>query len=246
MSDEVVKSVGRVLEVLELFSDERTPLNATEVERHLNYPQSSTLALLKSLVKLGYLSFDRIDRSYFPTTRVAYLGQWLETSLYSGRELSTMMNDVREATGESVVLSCQNDLLMQFLQVLPGRRPLAVNVQAGETAPLFKSVIGLVALSARTDEDVAKLAARHNRRTPARERVDLVEVRAGIDEIRARGHGVSFETYVHGLGVVAWPLPRDGALMPLILSVAGPAQSIRAEVDDIVRIVRVALRDCLP
>ncbi len=196
MAEDVVKSVGRVFDVLELFSEAREPLNATQVQRQLNYPQSSTLALLKSLVKLGYLAFDRIDRSYFPTMRIAYLGQWLETSLYSSGELSTLMEEVCTKTGESVVLSCQNDLRMQFLQIMPGTRPLAVNVQPGESAPLFTSVIGLTALSAQPDDDIAKLVTRFNRRAKLDEKLVMADVMGKIAEIRANGYGYSSATYV--------------------------------------------------
>lgn len=242
MAEDIVKSVGRVFEVLELFSNAREPLSATQVERRLNYPQSSTLALLKSLVKLGYLSFDRIERSYFPTMRIAYLGQWLETSLYRNGELSTLMEEVCRKTGESVVLSCQNDLRMQFLQIMPGTRPLAVNVQPGETAPLFDSVIGVTALSVQPNEDIAKLAARFNRRAKPDEKLVLADLMVRVEEVRTKGYGYSDDTYVHGLGVVTWVLHGDPALRPVIFSVAGPADSIRADVDDIVRIVRSAMR----
>lgn len=241
VAEDVVKSVGRVFDVLELFSSSRKPLSATQVERRLNYPQSSTIALLKSLVALGYLSFDRIARSYFPTMRVAYLGQWLETALYREGHLSALMTEIRDATGESVVLSCQNDLTMQFLNILQGSRPLTINIQPGQSAPLFTSTIGLTALSTRSDEDIAKLAQRFNRRARGDDRIDLAKTLDAVREIRGRGHGYSVQTYVHGLGVLAWALPGDPALRPAILSVAGPADSIMAEADDIVREVRSAL-----
>lgn len=242
MAEDVVKSVGRVFEVLELFSTAKEPLNATQVERRLDYPQSSTLALLKSLVKLGYLAFDRIERTYFPTMRIAYLGEWLESSLYGNAAVSALMEDLCERTGETVVLSCQNDLRMQFLRLIHGRRPLTLNIQPGESAPLFRSTIGLAALSVQADEDIAKLAARHNRRASGGERIDLADLMKQINEIRVLGHGVSLATYVEGVGVLAWVLPNGSGPRPLILSVAAPSESIRGEVDGIVRAVKTAFR----
>ena len=56
MNDSIVKSVGRVFEVLELFDAERAALTATTIARTLKYPASSTVALLKSIVRLGYLT----------------------------------------------------------------------------------------------------------------------------------------------------------------------------------------------
>lgn len=241
--EDVVKSVGRVFEVLQLFDEAREPLNATQVERRLNYPQSSTLALLKSLVKLGYLSFDRIERSYFPTMRVAYLGQWLDSSLLGSVHLPAMIEEIAERTGETVALSCQNDLQMQFLQIRPGTKPLTVNIRAGEFAPLFDSIIGQTILSAQAEDSVDKLVKRYNRRErQAGKKIVLSELMTKVREIGERGYGFIFETYVHGIGAVAWVLPNENSVRPVVLSVSGPSESIREELDDIVRHVRSAFR----
>jgi len=55
MSGDVVKSVGRVLEVLDFFRQQRNPAKANDIGLALGYPKSSTNALLKSMVSLGYL-----------------------------------------------------------------------------------------------------------------------------------------------------------------------------------------------
>lgn len=242
--EEVVKSVGRVFEVLELFGNAREPLSATDVERQLNYPQSSTLALMKSLVKLGYFSFDRIERTYFPTMRVAHLGEWLETSMYGNGQLPALIDEISELTGETVSISCQNDLEMQFVQIRAGTRPLMVNIQPGSFAPLFNSAIGWTALSVRPDADIAKLVARYNRRSRSAERApaSLPELMKEVSAVRERGYGLGYDTYVPSVGAITWALPGGSSVRPLVLSVAGPTDSIRAEADDIVRHVRSAFK----
>ena len=86
MSAGVVKSARRVFEVLELFDRERRPLSLKEMCAALRLAPSSGAALLKSLVALGYLDYDRGTRSYFPTMRIAFLGQWVDEALFGGRD----------------------------------------------------------------------------------------------------------------------------------------------------------------
>lgn len=242
-NDDVVKSVGRVFEVLELFDREKEALNATQVERMLNYPQSSTLALLKSMVKLGYLSFDRIERSYFPTMRVAMLGQWLENSAYGEGYLPTLVEEVSRATGETVSISCQNDLAMQFIQTRPGTKPLTLNIVPGTLAPLFESVIGITALSSKEDGEISKIIDRYNRRARRGGRkVVEAEVMAAVAKVRRDGYGVTYDTYIHSIGAIAWLLPPRTGRRFLVLSVAGPGESIQAEETDIVRAVNRILK----
>ena len=49
-----VKSAARVLAILEYFDDLQRPSTVTEIAEELTYPQSSTSALLRSLVSMGY------------------------------------------------------------------------------------------------------------------------------------------------------------------------------------------------
>ena len=86
MSENVVKSAARVLEVFEYFAGRRTPATVGEVCNALGYPQSSTSVLLKSLLTLGYLSYDQGSRRYSPSVKVATLGEWIPEELQPDAE----------------------------------------------------------------------------------------------------------------------------------------------------------------
>lgn len=239
--DVIVKSVGRVFAVMELFAQRRAGLSATELERALDYPKSSTLALLKSMVTLGYLSYDRIGRTYFPTLRVHNLGHWI-CEADSHRALDELMQDAAAATGETVTLSCQNDLRMQFMAVVSGTNPLMLNFRAGMTGPLFQSNMGLVALAQSDDAEIRRLAERMNRRAGRRgERVDdLPETMRRIAEIRRQGYGIGYRNYVDFVGVISWPIVGPDNSRPLVLSIGGPVETIRnAEQEIIARMTKL-------
>ncbi|MSQ20016.1 MAG: hypothetical protein EXR39_10780 [Betaproteobacteria bacterium] len=86
MSENVVKSAARVLEVFEYFARRRTPATVGEVCNALGYPQSSTSVLLKSMFTLGYLSYDQGSRRYSPSVKVAMLGEWIPEELQAGAD----------------------------------------------------------------------------------------------------------------------------------------------------------------
>ena len=60
----VVKSAGRVLQILEFFDDVRREASVIEICTTLGYPQSSTSALLHSLVVMGFLSYNPATRAW--------------------------------------------------------------------------------------------------------------------------------------------------------------------------------------
>ena len=99
-----VKSAARVLELLSFFAERRRSLTVTEIARALGYPQSSASALLTSLTKSGYLNYDRYNRQYTPTLRVALLGAWVHDQLFSPKSLSRLVDELHAASGRHVVL----------------------------------------------------------------------------------------------------------------------------------------------
>lgn len=228
MAEDVIKSTGRAFAVLELFEQRQQPLPAAQIERALALPQSSTLALLKSLVTLGYLAFDPVSRLYAPSLRLAWLGGWVGRAAVGGR-LDALMRDLAEATGETVAITSQNDLTMQFLSIRPGRNPLTLNLAAGARVPLFQSTVGQVALAAREDADIRFLASRASRaETAGGDAFDLAKVMDEIACVRRDGHAIGYGRYTPLIAAIALPLPGRTDAMPLVVSIAGPIDAIAA------------------
>lgn len=242
-SDDVVKSAGRVFAVLELFAAVRAPLSATEVVRRLNFPQSSTVALLKSMVTLGYLTYDEFDRRYLPTMRVPMLGNWLMDAVGPDGRLLHLIRSISADTSETVCLAAQNDLAMQFLHVERGTKPLALTVNAGDRTALLTTVIGIVALSGRPDATIARYVERANKQFRDRAyHADLNRVMAEVSEVRHRGYGMGDSEFSSGVGAMAWLLPPLPGDRRIVLSVAGAADAIREERQHIIESVEAAMK----
>ncbi len=231
MTSSVINSVRRVFAVLECFEDGAAPLGNKAIAERLGAPASSTLALLKSMVAVGYLIQDPTTRAYLPSLRVALLGERISLSL-TGGALLDLARDIHGAVGETVSLSEPNGLDMQVVHVLPGLHPLTVNVRAGTVMPMFGSGIGFAALSARPQDEVERLAARAYAGTG---REGLPPKAATLERVRAArlaGHVVAYDAWAEGSSAVAWPI-----LMPMsalvVLAVVAPSERmarIEAEV----------------
>ncbi len=240
MNDSVVKSVGRVFEVLELFEAERIALSATAVARTLKYPASSTVALLKSMVQLGYLTYDHVERSYFPTVRVPLISAWIEHGFFTDGHLFQLIDEINTTTDESAYLSWQSDLEMQYVRLRAGSQDQEPAGKAGTRVPLFGSISGLLALSQKRDVEIVKLVERINQlRRKSEPQVDLAAAMEQIRRFRQQGYGFGVEG---GIGTLAWVLRQKGSTRAVIVSVLGPAERIKAKEKTVVQAVRTAIQ----
>jgi DNA-binding IclR family transcriptional regulator len=236
----VVKSVGRVFEVLEAFNDVRKPMPAIEIAKRLNYPPSSTASLLKSLVKLGYLSFDRTDRTYFPTIRIAIISEYLHGALFGQGKLMALMGDLHSQIGETIILGIRKDLDAQYVHIIPGIYPIMLNVPPGTVRPLYKSGMGWALLSLCDDAEIRAIIARVNA-ADREERVNADEFLGIIEEVRAIGYARSYGTYVAGSGMIAMALPGPSPDRLVAIGAGGPVDRLQGREREIVRLMRSAI-----
>ena len=241
MNDSVVKSAGRVFEVLELFNSERKALTATGIARNLKYPASSAVALLKSLVNRGYLSYDPAERTYFPTVQLSLMTRWMEDSFYTEGHLLDLVDEVTKATGETVYLAWQNDLEMQLSRAKAGtREPCAGALEP--RLPLFDSVSGLTALTLKRDVEIAQLAERASALGKASgTRVDLPSAMERARGFRTQGYGVGYDVPQPGVGRLAWAFRPKAVNRTLVMMVDGPTDRIKADTKAITQGVQTIL-----
>jgi DNA-binding IclR family transcriptional regulator len=227
---EVIKSVARVFEILELFDRQARPLTCRDIAASLGYPPSSTIGLTKSMVKLGYLAFDCVDFTYLPTPRLAMVNAWVHEP-QSRCDAVALMRRLHQATGESVSLCTESDGQMRVLALSPSPdiRTFSRVSSVGDCAPLFGSVVGLTALSTRTDDRVLRTANTLLRRPKyIRPRIDLLDAFTRIRDFRASGFGMAYDLASPNVGALAWAVPARTAAVPLVLGVWGPGVRIKA------------------
>ena len=242
MESSVIKSVERAFRVLELFQKHRKPMSATQIRNYLKLPNSSTNALLKSLVQLNYLSLDSQGKNYFPTLSLSKLGEWVVGAFFGSSEILDALKELHDQTQETVSLSIPNGLNMQFIVVIPGTFPISLNLHEGLMAPLFKTGVGIAQLSTRTDKEIAKLVNQANRRAGPEQAVELAKVMESVNEVRATGFSKAYDQAVSDTGAIAMPLPKAIYDPNLVIAVGGLWERIRSHEAKIVRIMRSALR----
>jgi len=242
MATDVVKSSKRVMEILEAFDRQRRPMSLNDVVQALGYPVSSAAALLKSLVMLGYLSYDSYSRTYLPTTRIATLGNWIWDTVVDARILD-LMAKVNRITGDTVTLSALSGVEVQYLHVIPSTQPLRFEVAVGFRRAVFVSGTGWALLGALTDPQIEDLVRQINfRERDKSKKVPLNVLMERVNTVRKNGYAFSKHMIVRGGGAIATLLPEAPFQRRFVIAVHGLVEHLEQREALIVKTMRAGIR----
>lgn len=232
---EVVKSAVRALEILEFFDRRRGPASVGDIAADLNYPQSSTSALMRSLVKVGYLTYDAHRRAFMPTHRVPLLGSWLGAPFFQEGPVLSAARIIAERTGFAVGIARRNNNRLQWMHACASTDMSAEDIFA--SAPtLTQSAIGLSLMAALDDGQIRSLLHRLNA-----EVVDLSEVvRPGdmMEQIAAFRRDRHAFRRVDGLAMLAMTAPVPCGGEPVAIAMLDPSGRLADQLTDAVEFMR--------
>ena len=245
--DGVVKSAARVLRILEFFDAERRPASARRVAAALGYPQSSTAALLRSLVASGYLACPPGSRRYLPTLRVPLLGAgWVAPRLCGMGLLPRLTQMLAEQTGAAVAIAIRNgDQVDQVLTLPPGRADMPAIAHAAPRA-ITSPGPGRALLSQLREDDARRLLHRLNAEAVAQRRTPLrpSDWTGELTALRASGWAAAADPLSAHVGLVCLPFMAEGT--GLVVMLALPAAALTREAAAMAAIMRAVFACLLP
>jgi IclR family KDG regulon transcriptional repressor len=230
-----IKSAERTLRLLELFSRRQKRLGVSEIARGLAIPQPSASMLLANLARIGYLEYDRVDRSYAPTIRVALLGCWIGARTGGGGpSLASQFDELHRKIGEDCLVGIQNGTSAQIVYAR-GRNDV-LSIDSGRKYSLISTAMGRALLALKPDAEVVLLVRRCNAETESRFRVSESPFLALIQEVRHNGYATSSGCLIPpGLLSIAVAVQSRTGSVPFGITFIGPIARMEAQHDVIVQ-----------
>ena len=221
------KSAVRALDILELFGDLRRPVRAVEVAKFLGLPASSTDQVLKSMSGSGYLIFNRMAKTYFPSPRLIPFGCSLNDSFFGGT-LPALLDRLHQTTGEVVSLSTISG---DDIKLVDARAPddYAGPTLSGLCVSVFASVLGRAFLGSLNQRELQHFVGRTH---PIFRDNNGADYMRWVIAYRRQGY-VSCDTSEYmpqyqPCWSIAVRVPPQLSAVPLMLGLSGPLKRTRA------------------
>jgi IclR family KDG regulon transcriptional repressor len=230
MRDVANKTIRRTFEVLDYFNASGRPVRLKDITADLDYPASSASGVLKTLVVLGYLTYDRDTMRYTLTPRLAALGSRASESQPQDVRITGALQQLSDTTGCMVGYGIQSDMYAQYITVLSTGRPVPYRLRPGAVRPMTRCGLGWALLSPQEDAEIDRLRRRVNAQEDDRALHVSAEMLAErIGTVRRIGYAFSRHTFRPGAGIIARPLPRPAGGRLAAIGVAGTVGRLEAE-----------------
>ncbi|MET3794717.1 IclR family transcriptional regulator [Aquamicrobium terrae] len=222
----IVPALKRGLDILRLFTQERTEITIADMAREIGVARSSTFRLAYTLEALGFLERKPDRTSFRLGSGILSAGFVYLSSLEITQVAFQPLERLRGLTGLSAHLAIRDGRDIVHLLRVGSLEGLTSNVKIGERRPAHATPMGRVLLCELDDAALDKLysSAKLERTTPATP-ASLAELKAQLRTDRQLGYVVSHGTYSPGGCSVAAPIRDRSGKIVAAINVVGQRNS---------------------
>lgn len=181
-------SAIRVLEILELFAENPTPLTISDISRRLNYPKTSVFDIVNILTDRGFIKRDNERAKTYVigpkayTVGMAYLNR---TDLYAISH--PILTELRDTLKETCYLAVEENGNVIYLDKVESSSPIRSTCNIGSKNFMYLTGLGKAMLAGMSEERVREIAARGMEAHTETTITDVEILLAELCEIRKRG-----------------------------------------------------------
>lgn len=237
MSDEeprrLITAIERAADVLTLFTRvDRPDLGVTEIANALGLSKAVVHRVLTTLTAKGLVEADPTSRRYRlgPTALalgIAYIDRIDVRSL-----AMPLLHDLSKRTNETATLSLRYGWERMYVDQVTPDREVRMTVALGRAFPLHAGSSSKAFLAFLPQDDQERYVAERPLDALTESTITHEDrLRQELQQIRQRGYAVSFGERQAGAGSVAAPVFDHKGEPAAVISVCGPLDRFRAEVD---------------
>ena len=197
-------------------------LSLAECAALLGYSKPTTLRILRTLARRGFLQVDEERGVYKLGVTLLRLGMDFLEQLDLRRVALPFLQELAEQTGETVHLGVLHDAEVVYIEKVESRHAVRMFSRLGHSMPACSTGVGkaILAFLAPNELDAA-LPDRIEKRT-SRTLTSHAALRAQLAEIRERGYSTDDLENEDGIRCVGAPIFDHHRIVCAAISIAGP------------------------
>jgi DNA-binding IclR family transcriptional regulator len=236
------RSVRRALEMFEFLLQQGEPATVGAIVSALRIPKSTAYELVRTLSEAGYLEPSGRGAGLFLGRKLFELGMAYRGQVDLLRDGSQIVEELRDASGETVQLSVlENDMMLVLLKE-EGSRSIRIISRVGSRVPVNWAAAGRLLVSDLDDATLAALLKGSVRQSPTgRSLTDVPKLIQQIRKFRKQGYATELNETNEHAGCVAAPVIDGSGRCVAAISIVAPEHRLgKPNREDLITKVRDA------
>jgi DNA-binding IclR family transcriptional regulator len=227
MPEDSLKSLRKVVSILDAFSTSRRSLSLAEVSAVTGFPRSTAHRLAASMRDVGLLDQDGHRDRYRLGLKLFELGNTVLANMDLHREARPLVDALSQVTGHLV-----------HLAVFDGRQAIVIHRVAAdsgtpltliEAAPVHCTSVGKAILAFQPAARIDAIVDGGLKRFTEATITDGRKLRSELKAIRSRGYAFDEGEHQPGIRCVGAPIHDRAGRVVAGLSVSGPARRLKKD-----------------
>jgi DNA-binding IclR family transcriptional regulator len=216
------RSVRRAIEIFEFLLQLGEPTTIGEIVVALSIPKSTAYELVRTLADSGYLE-PSSRGGIFLGRKLFELGMAYRAQVDLLRDGSQIVEELRNACGETVQLSVlENDMMLVLLKE-EGSHPVRIISRVGSRVPVNWAASGRLLVSDLDDRALATLLSKSVRQSPTgRATTDIPKFIQQVRRFRKQGYATELNETNEHAGCVAAPVIDGSGRCTAAISIVVP------------------------
>jgi len=229
MSSENLKSLAKVVAILDCFSEYDRKLSVSELAKRLDLPRPTVHRIMRTMRDLGMVEQERERDQYRLGMKLFELGTTVLASMDLHREAKDSVEALTRASGQTVHLSVFDGKSSTVINRTDpdGRRVNTLIVL--ESSPAHATASGKVALAFQPAAAIDRFLARKLVRLAPNTICDPDLLKAELTKIRRTGYALDDEELTPGTSCVAAPIRNSQGSVFAAISVSGDTEKVSGD-----------------
>jgi DNA-binding IclR family transcriptional regulator len=220
---ENLTSLEKALKILTLFSFFRPSMDVNEISKELGFPKSTVYRLSRVLLKYGLLEQDTERRGYRLGIKLFQMGSIVQYQRRIRDIAYPVMEELRNLTGETVVLPViTNDGILVLRQV-EGRHPIRAAFEEGRVLPYHAGASSKVLLAYLSAEEQDQIIQRGLTRFTENTITEAVALKKELAQIRGNEYAYSDQEVDLAARAISAPIRDHSGKVIAAMTLLGPA-----------------------
>jgi DNA-binding IclR family transcriptional regulator len=230
MDNSAVKTIDRLVEILDYFTQGHDAVSLSELSEYLHLPKSTLHRFLVSLESHGILRRDTNDKKWLPGYQLIVWGSVAAENTSIREVAKPFMAELVQASGEMAILTIYHAHEVLCIDMSETNHPVRLTMKIGAQRAAHAGASSKVLIAYLPDEEVMAIVKEKGMPKLCTNTItDVAALKAELARIREQGYSDSLEETDPGAWGVATPIRDWKGQVVGAIGLAGPTLRYSSE-----------------